>query len=63
MYKVKTRADGSVERYKARLVAQRFTQEYSIGYEMTFVLVARLTSFKSLIVVAAIHNGYYFKWV
>jgi hypothetical protein len=44
IYKIKTRADGSVERYKARLVARGFTQEYGIDYKKTFAHVARLTS-------------------
>lgn len=29
---VKCQADGSVERYKARMVAKRFTQTYRIDY-------------------------------
>ena len=41
VYKVKTGADGSVERYKARLVAQGFTQKYGTDYDETFCLVAR----------------------
>lgn len=57
IYKIKTRSDGSVERYKERykahLVAQRFTQEYSIDYEETFTHVARLTYVCSLLGVAA----------
>ena len=54
VYKIKTKADGSVERYKAHLIAKGFTQEYGIDYEETFAPVACLTSVKSLIVVAVV---------
>ena len=33
VYKVKTGADGSVQRYKARLVAQGFTQQYGTDFD------------------------------
>jgi hypothetical protein len=55
VYKIKTRADGSVERYKARLVARGLTQEYDI-YEETLAPVACLTSVRSLLAVAAVHH-------
>jgi hypothetical protein len=44
VYKIKTWSDSSVERYKARLVAKDFSQEYDIDYDETFALVVRLTS-------------------
>jgi hypothetical protein len=42
VYKVKTRPDGSIERYKARLVARGFSQQYGLDYEETFSLVAKI---------------------
>ena len=54
VYKIKTKADGFIERYKARLITKGFTQDYGIDYEETFALVAHLTSVRCLIVVAVV---------
>ena len=56
VYKIKTRSDGIVDRYKARLVARGFTQEYETDYEETFAHVARLSSVMTLIVVSAVRK-------
>ena len=53
IYKFKTHSDGSNERYKTRLVEKGFTQEYGIDYEEIFTLVARISSVRALLAVAA----------
>uniref|UniRef100_A0A2N9F457 Reverse transcriptase Ty1/copia-type domain-containing protein n=1 Tax=Fagus sylvatica TaxID=28930 RepID=A0A2N9F457_FAGSY len=53
-HRIKTRADGFVEHYKACLVAKGFTQEYGIDYEETFAPVAHLTFVQSLLAVVTV---------
>ena len=48
VYKIKTGADGSVQRYKARLVAQGFTQKYGTDFDETFCPVVRQESLRFL---------------
>ena len=50
---LKTRFDGSIECYKAHLVAKSFTQEYEIDYQETFTPVARISSVRALLTIAA----------
>ncbi|KAH9735881.1 protein kinase domain-containing protein [Citrus sinensis] len=52
VFTVKYKADGEVEKYKARLVAQGFTQTYGIDYEETFALMAKLNSIQVLLSLA-----------
>ena len=58
IYKIKTKSDGSIEWYKARLVVRIFTQEYGIDYEETFAPVVKMTSVRTLIALVVAHGGH-----
>jgi hypothetical protein len=52
-FKIKHAVDGSIEKYKARFVARGFSQKEGIDYEETFTPVARYTSIRTIIALAA----------
>ena len=56
VFKHKIGVDGSVERYKACLVAQGFSQRYGVDYDEIFCPVVRFESLQTLISLA-VQNG------
>ena len=52
VFKVKRNADGSVEKHKARLVAQGSSQKYGVDYDETFSPVVRFESIRTVIALA-----------
>jgi hypothetical protein len=57
LYKVKTHFDGSLERYKASLVARGFQQEQGCDYDETFAPIAQMTTICTLLVVASVRES------
>ena len=49
IYKIKTKSDGFIERYKAHLVTWGLTQEYGIDYKEIFSPVTKMTPIRTLL--------------
>ena len=53
VFRIKKNALGQIEKYKARLVARGFTQVYGVDYTETFAPVAKLSSLRTILAIAA----------
>jgi hypothetical protein len=58
VYKVKRKADGSINRYKPRLVVKGFKKRYGIDYEDTFSPVVK-TATIHLVMSLIVSNGWH----
>ena len=57
IYKIKRDKNGAISKYKARLVAQGFTQVEGVDYTETYSPVARLSTVRTILAIAAL-KGY-----
>lgn len=56
VYKIKLKADDTIERYKDRLVAKGYNQQWGIDYLETFSPVVKMTTITCLVALAAHRN-------
>ncbi|GJT14862.1 zinc finger, CCHC-type containing protein [Tanacetum coccineum] len=56
IFKRKMKIDGTIEKFKVRLVIQGFRQKSGIDYFDTYALVARISTIRLLISMESIHN-------
>ncbi|GJX73549.1 zinc finger, CCHC-type containing protein [Tanacetum coccineum] len=56
VFKRKMKVDGTIDKFKARLVIQGFRQKEGIDYFDTYAPVARISTIRLLIALAATHN-------
>ena len=56
VFRVKRNSDGSVERYKARVVAKGFSQRPGLDYVEVFAPTFRMASIRTIIALAAKHD-------
>ena len=53
VYKIKYNEDGSIEKYKTRLVAKWYSQQLGIDFNKTFALVVRMETIRTILTIVA----------
>ena len=56
VFTINYKVDGSIKRYKTRLVVKGYTQTYGIDYQETFAPIAKMNSIRILLSLATNHN-------
>ena len=52
VFTVKYKVDGSLERYKVKLVAKGYTSTYGVDYQETFTPIAKMNTLRVLLSLA-----------
>ncbi len=56
VFKIKRNTNGTIAKYKARLVARGFTQEHGIDYIETFAPTVKLSTIRVILTLATYHD-------
>nr|GEV23027.1 zinc finger, CCHC-type [Tanacetum cinerariifolium] len=56
IFKRKMKVDGTIDKFKARLVIQRFRKKEGIDYFDTYAPITRITTIRLMLALVAIHN-------
>ena len=56
IFKRKMKADGAIDKYKAKLVVKGYKQQEGLDYFDTYSLVTRITSIRMLITIATVYK-------
>lgn len=56
VFRIKVNADGTVDKYKGRIVAKGYAQKYGVDYTETFAPTARFGAVRTVVALAAIED-------